>query len=73
MGFPERGKHPKIIDASKRILEACQNNNIVAGFPVGNQEDAQWAIEQGFQAIGYGGAEEYVMKYSRNFLSALDR
>jgi staphyloferrin B biosynthesis citrate synthase len=72
-GVPGEGKHPKLIDASKRILNACLENDIIAGFPVGNPEDAVWAIQQGFRAIGYGGAEEYIMSQSRQFLSALDR
>ena len=72
-GIPGEGKHEKIMNASQKILEACLENEIIAGFPVGNPEDAEWAIEKGFRAIGFGGAEEYVMSQSCQFLSRLGR
>ncbi len=36
-------------------------------------EEAGWASDQGYRAIGYAGAEAYVMTQSRAFLDAVGR
>jgi hypothetical protein len=46
---------------------------VAAGYPARSPEEAEWAVEQGYRAIGYAGAETYVMKQSREFLDRLGR
>jgi len=57
-----------VLAAAARILEACRRHNVVCGFPALDFESARWAREQGYRAIGYGCAEQYVMQTSRKFL-----
>jgi len=72
-GVPGERNHPKVLEAAEKVLRACQKHNVAAGFPVGNAEEAHNACEQGYRAIGYGGAEQYVMQTSRKFLDAVGR
>jgi 2-keto-3-deoxy-L-rhamnonate aldolase RhmA len=72
-GVPGQRQHPRVLEAAAKILEACQRHNVAAGFPVGSVEEAKWARDQGYRAIGFGGAEQYVMQASRQFLEPLGR
>jgi len=72
-GVPGERNHPKVLEAADRILAACQRHNVAAGFPVGNAAEAARAQEAGYRAIGFGGAEQYVMQAARQFLDALGR
>lgn len=72
-GIPGERDHPKIKEAAGRILEACKKHGVAAGYPARNADDALWARDQGFRAIGFGCAEQYVMQCSREFLDAVDR
>ena len=72
-GVPGERDHAKVKEAASRILEACQRHKVASGYPARSIEEAHWAREQGYRAIGYGGAEGYVMEQSRQFLDSLDR
>jgi 2-keto-3-deoxy-L-rhamnonate aldolase RhmA len=72
-GVPGQRQHPRVLDAAAKILAACQRHQVAAGFPVGSVDEAKWAREQGYRAIGFGGAEQYVMQASRQFLEPLGR
>jgi 4-hydroxy-2-oxoheptanedioate aldolase len=72
-GYPGQRNHPTVMAAVERILAACLRHGVVAGFPADNAETARWARDKGFRAIGYGGAEQYVMQASRRFLEELGR
>jgi 2-keto-3-deoxy-L-rhamnonate aldolase RhmA len=72
-GVPGQRQHPQVLQAAKKILEACQRHHVAAGFPVGSVEEAMWAQKEGYRAIGFGGAEQYVMQASRQFLEPLGR
>jgi 2-keto-3-deoxy-L-rhamnonate aldolase RhmA len=72
-GVPGQRQHPRVMDAADRVLKACKNHNVAAGYPAGSVAEAVWAREQGYRAIGFGGAEQYVMQYAREFLEPLGR
>lgn len=72
-GVPGERKHPRVLQAAQRVLEACRKHGIAAGWPASDVDDARWAMQQGYRAIGYGGAESYVMQASRQFLTPLGR
>jgi 4-hydroxy-2-oxoheptanedioate aldolase len=72
-GVPGQRKHPQVMQAAQKVLDACQKHNVVAGFPVGDADEARWAKEQGYRAIGFGGAESYIMQASRAFLDSVGR
>jgi 2-keto-3-deoxy-L-rhamnonate aldolase RhmA len=72
-GVPGQRQHPRVLAAAERILAACRHHGIAAGFPVGSVDEAKWAREQGYRAIGFSGAEQYVMQASRQFLEPLGR
>jgi 4-hydroxy-2-oxoheptanedioate aldolase len=72
-GVPGQRQHPRVMEAAGRILDACRRHNVAAGYPVGSVAEAQWAREQGYRAIGFGGAEQYVMQSARQFLEPLGR
>jgi 4-hydroxy-2-oxoheptanedioate aldolase len=73
LGVPGQTNHPKVMEAAARVLDACRRHNIACGFPARDLESARWAKEQGYRAIGYGCAEQYVMQTSRKFLEAAGR
>ena len=64
---------PEVKAAAERVLSACLDHNVAAGYPARSPEEAMWAAEQGYRAIGYAGAEAYVMRESRTFLTAVGR
>jgi 4-hydroxy-2-oxoheptanedioate aldolase len=68
LGVPGQTDHPKVLEASARILAACQRHGVACGFPARNIENGRWARDQGYRAIGYGCAEHYVMQTARSFL-----
>ena len=72
-GHPGERDHPEVKAAAERILAACLEHGVAAGYPARSPEEAQWAAEQGYRAIGFAGAEAYVMKQSRAFLDAVGR
>lgn len=72
-GVPGQTSHSKVLDAAARILAACKKHNVAAGFPARDPEMALWARDQGYRAIGFGCAEQYVMQTSRRFLESLGR
>jgi 4-hydroxy-2-oxoheptanedioate aldolase len=72
-GVPGQRQHPRVMEAAARILAAAQRHNIVAGYPAGSVDEAGWARDQGYRAIGFGGAEQYIMQASRQFLEPLGR
>lgn len=72
-GVPGQRDNPQVREAALKVLEACQANGIAAGFPARSPDEAKWAVEQGFRAIGCGGAEGFVMEKSREFLDAVGR
>jgi 2-keto-3-deoxy-L-rhamnonate aldolase RhmA len=73
LGVPGQTGHPKVMEAAARVLAACRKHNVACGFPARDMEAAQWAREQGYRAIGFGCAEQYVMQMSRKFLEAAGR
>ena len=72
-GVPGERDHPKVVDAANRVLDACQRNDVAAGYPVRNAEEAAWAREQGYRVIGFASAEQYIMQHARMFLKAVGR
>jgi 2-keto-3-deoxy-L-rhamnonate aldolase RhmA len=69
-GLPGKTDHPRVLEAAARVLEACQRHGVACGFPAKDAESARWARAQGYRAIGYGCAEQYVMQTARRFLEA---
>jgi 4-hydroxy-2-oxoheptanedioate aldolase len=70
MGFPGQTGHPQVMAAAARVLDTCRKYNVACGFPARDVESANWAANQGYRAIGYGCAEQYVMQTARKFLEA---
>lgn len=72
-GVPGQLDHPKVREAAERVLAAGKKANVAVGFPAQSAEDAIERRRQGYRAIGYGGAESYVMTHARQYLSAMRR
>lgn len=68
LGFPGQTDHPQVLEAAARVLAACQRRGVACGFPARDLDSCRWAREQGYRAIGYGCAEQYVMQSARRFL-----
>ncbi len=60
--------HPKVMEASAKVLAACERHGLACGFPCRSFDDAAWAMAAGYRAIGYLGAEAYVVNTGRDFL-----
>lgn len=73
LGVPGQLTHPDVVEASSRVLAACQKHNIACGYPARDLDSARQARDQGYRAIGYGGAEQYIMQTSRKYLEGLGR
>ena len=71
LGFPGQPGHPRVLEAASTILQACQRAGVTCGFPARDAAQALWAREQGYRAIGYGCAEQYVMQMARHFLGEM--
>lgn len=69
-GVPGKTDHPKVLDAAARVLAACRQQGVACGFPARDIESAKWARDQGYRAIGYGCAEQYVMQTAHAFLQS---
>lgn len=72
-GVPGQMDHPRVMEAAAQVLAACKRHGIAAGFPARDPNMATWAREQGYRAIGFGGAEQYVLQSGRRFLEAQGR
>ena len=68
LGVPGQPGHPRVLEAAATVLQACQRAGVACGFPARDVAQALWAREQGYRAIGYGCAEQYVMQMARQFL-----
>ena len=55
-GHPGDRDHPQVQAAAELILAACLEHGVAAGYPARSPEEAQWAAEQGYRAIGFAGA-----------------
>jgi 4-hydroxy-2-oxoheptanedioate aldolase len=73
LGVPGQTDHPNVMQAAARVLEVCRRHNVACGFPARDLESCKWAKEQGYRAIGYGCAEQYVMQTARKFLEVAGR
>jgi len=73
LGVPGQPGHPRVMEAAGVVLRACQAAGIACGFPARDPDQAVWAKEAGYRAIGYGCAEQYVMQASRQFLQGVGR
>ncbi|MSS73312.1 MAG: siderophore biosynthesis protein SbnG [Candidatus Latescibacteria bacterium] len=72
-GVAGQTSHPKVVEASERILAAGKRKGVAVGFPARSVEDAKAAAAKGYRAIGFGGAESYVMQYARQYLDAVKK
>lgn len=73
LGVPGQMSHPKVMEAAAHVLAACRRHNIACGFPARDIETARRAREEGYRAIGFGCAEQYVMQAARAFLEGAGR
>ena len=44
-----------LVDALERVVDACNRNNIAAGYLVNTVEEGALRLRQGFRCIAYGG------------------
>ena len=70
-GVPGQLTHPKVVEASQRVLEVGIQYNIAVGWPAQSPEDAARAASKGYRAIGCGGAEGYVMAGAQSYLKVM--
>jgi 2-keto-3-deoxy-L-rhamnonate aldolase RhmA len=53
LGIPGKFDHPKLLDATKRIVEACHKHNKVATLAVMNPDELAAGPENGFRLLVY--------------------
>lgn len=70
-GVSGQTSHLKVVAAAERILTAGNRKGVAVGFPARSVDDAKAAAAKGYRAIGYGGAESYVMQFARQYLDAV--
>ncbi|MFN0053665.1 MAG: HpcH/HpaI aldolase family protein [Planctomycetales bacterium] len=72
LGVPGETSHPRVLEAAARVLSVCLEQGVACGFPARDLESSRWARDQGYRAIGYGCAEQYVMQTARKFLEQVE-
>ena len=55
LGIPGQFEHPDFVEALERVVDACNRNNIAAGYLVNTVEEGALRLRQGFRCIAYGG------------------
>ncbi len=75
MGIPGQLDHPDVLAAEKKILNACQRQNIAPGYHVVPPESARIheRIKTGYRFIGCSLDTHLIMSSCRNLLSEIDR
>lgn len=73
LGVTGQTSHPKVIEASERVLAAAARKDIAVGCPAGTVEDALQAIERGFRVLSCGNAETFLLKSFQQHVRALQR
>jgi 2-keto-3-deoxy-L-rhamnonate aldolase RhmA len=54
MGIHGQTEHPAFIEACRRVIQACQSTNRIAGIFLRNEAEIQSAIGMGFSFMGVG-------------------
>ena len=71
LGVTGQTSHPKVVEASERVLTAAWQKGIAVGCPAGTVEETLQAIERGFRVLSCGNAETFLLKSVQKHLHAL--
>ena len=71
LGVTGQTSHPKVIEASEKVLNAAAPKGIAVGCPAGTIDEARQAMERGFRLLSCGNAETFLLKSVQQHLNAL--
>ena len=71
LGLPGQPLHPKVVEASEKVLAAAARKGIALGYPVRSVEDGTEAIKRGFRVFVCGNAEGVLLNAIQQYLGAL--
>jgi 2-dehydro-3-deoxyglucarate aldolase/4-hydroxy-2-oxoheptanedioate aldolase len=55
LGIPGQFDHPQFLGAVERVVRACQNHQLTAGYMVGDAASGRTMLERGFRILAYSG------------------
>ena len=71
LGVPGQPLHPKVAQASEKVLAAATRKGIAVGYPTRSIEDGVKAIKRGFRVFSCGNAAPLLLQAVEQYLSAL--
>ena len=71
LGVTGQTSHPRVIEASERVLAAAASKRIAVGCPVGTVEEGIKVMSRGFRVLSCGNAETFLLKGVQQHLKAL--
>lgn len=70
LGLLDDRGNPKVIDAMKRVVEACARHDKTPGVLAATPDEARRDVKLGFRFIGLGSDTRFLMSGAREFLRA---
>lgn len=73
LGLIDNRSDPRVKEAMKKVVAACNDAGKAAGVMAGNLDEAKQAVEMGFRFISLGSDLRYLANGSKQFLAAVGR
>ena len=71
LGVTGQTSHPKVIEASEKVLAAAAPKKIAVGCPAGTVEEGLKVMKRGFRVLSCGNAETFLLRGIQKHLQAL--
>ena len=71
LGVTGQTSHPKVIEASEKVLAAAAPKKIAVGCPAGTVEEGLKVMKRGFRVLSCGNAETFLLRGVQKHLQAL--
>ncbi len=73
LGVTGQTSHPKVVEASEKVLTAATRRGIAVGCPARTVEEGLQVMKRGFRVISCGNAETFLLRSVQQHLRALQR
>lgn len=70
LGLLDERKHPKVREAMRRVVEACERHGKIPGTLVVDPEEKRVAVELGFRFISLASDLRFLLQGARSYLSS---
>lgn len=73
LGLLDDRSNPRVIEAMKSVIAACDSNGVVPGVLAASVEEARRAVSLGFRFIALGSDSRFIVSGARSFLESVGR